>query len=89
MVYGSERKKIEGFEIMCLRNIWGIRRVYRIRNLLTREKRGYQFSVLDRIKRNMLKWFRNVERMAEERLAKRVYRANVESNKGRVRPQRR
>ena len=45
--------------------------------------------VLERIERNMLKWFRHVERMGEERLIKRMYQANVEGNKGRGRPQRR
>ena len=44
-------------------------------------------SVLERIERNVLKWFGHVERMGEERLVKRVYRANVEGNMGRGRPQ--
>ena len=38
---------------------------------------------------NVLKWFGHVERMEEERSVKRVYRANVEGNRGRGRPQRR
>ena len=38
-------------------------------------------SVLERIERNMLKWFGHVERMGEERLVKRVYLANVEDNR--------
>ena len=46
-------------------------------------------SVLERIERDVLKWFGHVERMGEERLLKRVYRANVEGNRGRGRPQRR
>ena len=46
-------------------------------------------SVLERIERNVLKWFGNVERMGEERLVKRVYRANVEGNRRRGKPQRR
>ena len=37
----------------------------------------------------MLKWFGHVERMGDERLVKRVYRANVEGNRDRGRPQRR
>ena len=37
----------------------------------------------------MLKWFGHVERMGEERLVKRVYRANVEGNRGGGRPQKR
>ena len=45
--------------------------------------------VLERIEKNVLKWLGHVERMGEERLVKRVYQANVESNRGRGRPQRR
>ena len=37
----------------------------------------------------MLKLFGHMERMGEERLVKRVYRANVDSNRGRGTPQRR
>ena len=47
VVYGSEtwslsaqeRRKIEVFEMMCLRNICGIRRVDRVRNAIIREVR--------------------------------------------------
>ena len=46
-------------------------------------------SVLEGIKRNVLKWFGHVEKMGMERLIKRVYRANVEGTRGRGRPQRR
>ena len=46
-------------------------------------------SVLERVERNALKWFGHVERMGEEMLVERVYRANVEGNRGRGRPQRR
>ena len=46
-------------------------------------------NILERIERNVLKCFRHVERMREERLEWRVYRANLEGNRGRGRPQRR
>ena len=46
VVYGSEtiisaqeRRRIELFEMMCLRNICGIRRVERVRNAIIREVR--------------------------------------------------
>ena len=47
MVYGSEtwslsaqeRRKIEVFEMMCLRNIYGIRRVDRVRNAIIKRRR--------------------------------------------------
>ena len=93
MVYGSltwslsaqERRKVEVFEMMCLKNICGIRRV---RNAIIREVRVW-FECTERIERNVLKWFGHVERMGEERLVKRVYQANVEGNRGRGGPQRR
>ena len=54
-----------------------------------KERCGRGVSVLERIERNVLKWFGYVERMGEERFVKRVYRANVEGKRGRERPQRR
>ena len=75
VVYGSEtwslnaqeRKKIEVFEMMCLNNIRAIRRVHRVRNSLLRERCLWEWSVLERIKRSVLKCFEHVERTGEER----------------------
>ena len=78
----QEKRKIEVFEMMSLRNICGIRRVDRVRNAIIKERCGCEFSVLERIDRNVLRWFGHVERMGEERLVKRVYRANMEGNRG-------
>ena len=97
VVYGSEtclssaqeRRKIEVFEMMCWRNICGLRRVDRVKIAIIREKRGCELSVLERIERNVIKWFGHEKRMGKERLVKREYRENVESNRGRGRPQRR
>ena len=63
VVYGSEtwslsaqeRSRIEVFEMMCLRNICGLRRVGRVRNIIIRERCGCELSVLERIEKNMLK----------------------------------
>ena len=52
-------------------------------------KCGRELNVLERIERNVLKWFGHVERMGEERLVKRVYQGNVKGNRGRWRPHRR
>ena len=41
-----------------------------MRNSIIRE--GCELSVLERIKRNALKWFSHVERMGKERLVRRV-----------------
>ena len=97
IVYGSEtwsliaqeRRKIELF-VICLRNICIIRRVDRVRNtIIIRERCWCELSVLERIERNVSKWFGHVERMGDERLIKGVYQANVEGKRGRWRPQRR
>ena len=56
-----------------MRNICGLRRVDRVRNTIIREISGCELSVLQRIERNVLKWFGHVERVEEERLGKRVY----------------
>ena len=50
-----------------MRNVCGIRRVDKVRNAIIRET-----SVMERIKRNVLKWLGHVERMGDERLVKRV-----------------
>ena len=45
-------------------------------------------TALAGVQKNVLKWFGHVERMREERLAKRVYQGvYVEGNRGRGRPQ--
>ena len=83
MDYGSETWALSAqesrvFEMMRLRNMCGIRRVNRVRNAIIRERCGNELSVLEKIDRNVLKWFGHVERMGEGRLVKRVYPANVE-----------
>ena len=60
-----------------------------MRNVIITEMCGCELSVLERIERNALKWFGQVERMGEEGLLKRVYRAKREGKRGRGRPQRR
>ena len=83
VVYGSEtwsgEKKIKVFQMMCLRNICAIRRVDRVRNS---QRCECELSVLERIERNVLKWLGHVERMGEENLFKRMYRANVTGGEG-------
>ena len=84
----QERRHIEVFEMMCLSNICGVRRVDRVRNAITRERCECELSVLERIERKVLKLFEYVERMGEK-LVKREYQENLEGNRGRGRPQNR
>ena len=72
-----------------MRNIWDIRRVYSVRSSLMKEVCWSELTVLQRMERSRLKWCVQVERLAEERLIKRPYRANVEGNRERLRQHRR
>ena len=63
-----------------MRNIYGIRRVERVRTSLIREGYGCELSVQERTKKNVLKWFDVVGRIGDERLVRRVYLTNVEVN---------
>ena len=55
---GEEKNR--SIEMMCLSNIFGIRGVDRVRNSLIRERCWCELSVLERIERNVLKWFGHV-----------------------------
>ena len=81
-----ERRKVEAVEMSCLRNICGVRRVDRISNVEIRRRCGKNVGVGERMDRGVLRWFGHVERMGEERLARRVYDSDVRGVRGRGRP---
>ena len=64
-VYGSEtwpfsaqeKRKIEVFKMMCLRNKCGKRRVDRVKNPIIIGRCECELSVLQRIERKVLRWF--------------------------------
>ena len=96
LMYGSEtwvlnkreQKKVMAVENDCLRNICGVRRVDRVRNVEVRRRCGKEANVGVKIGQSVLRWFGHVERMDEERLVKRVYEACVEGARRRGRPRR-
>ena len=88
-INAQERRKTEVFEMMCLRKMCDIRRMDRVRNSLIRKRCGCELSVLERVKKNGMKWLGFVKRMGEENLIKRAYWAVVEGNRERGRPHRR
>ena len=81
----SERKIMEAVKMNCLGNICGLRRIDRIPNVEIR-RCGKNVSVSQRIDQGVLRWFRHVERMGNERMAKRVYESNVRGVTRRERP---
>ena len=57
-----------------------------MRNEEIRRRCGLQRSLSERREAAVLRWFGHVERMEGERLVKKIYRAEVEGNRGRGRP---
>ena len=74
--------------MMYLENTCDIRRNYRVRNSVIRERCGCRLSERKNTDRNVLKWFGHIERMGEERLVNNVCRVNVDGNTARGRSQR-
>ena len=44
-------------------------------------------DVTVRMKKNLVRWFGHIERMTDERMAKKIYDGKVSGTRGRVRPQ--
>ena len=94
LLYGCEvwslnvrdRKRLEAVEMNCLRNICGVRRIDRVSNVEIRKRCGKNVSVSQRMDQGVLRWFGHVERMGNERIAKRVYESDVRGARRRGRP---
>ena len=93
-LYGSEtwglkeveRKKLNVFEMGCLRSMCGVTLWDRVRNEEVRRRVHVERELSDRVDQSVLRWFGHVERMDEERLVKRVMNSDVEGNRPRGRP---
>ena len=81
-----ERKRMEVVEMNCLRNICGLKRTDRVPNVEIRRRLGKSVSVSQIIDQGVLRWFGHVERMEDERMAKRVHESNVRGVRRRERP---
>ena len=66
-------------------NIYGLKRIDRVLNVEIR-RCGKNASVSQRIDQGLLRWFGHVERMGDERMAKRLYESDVRSVRRRGRP---
>ena len=51
------------------------------RNSLTRDRCRCELSLMERVGRNVLKWFGHVKRMEEKKKVKRAYWAVMEGNR--------
>ena len=82
----AERRKLNVFEMGCLRSMCGVTLWDRVRNEEVRRRVHVERQLSDRVDQSVLRWFGHVERMDEERLVKRVMNADVEGNRPRGRP---
>ena len=82
----SERRRLNVFEMKCLRSMAGVSRFDRLRNEEVRERAGVRKELAAKVDMNVLRWFGHVERMDNERLTKRVMNAKVDGRNVRGRP---
>ena len=82
----EDRKRLNVMEMRCLRSMVGVSRVDRVRNEEVRRRVGVDRSLADRVDQRVLRWYGHMERMNEERLTKRVWRAEVDGVRPRGRP---
>ena len=78
LIYGSktmlweERSRIRAVQIDNFRALLGIRRIDRVPSARIRKLCGGTKGIDERIDEGVLRWFDHVERLEEERIAKRV-----------------
>ena len=81
-----ERKKLNIFEMRCLRSMIGVTRRDRVRNTVIRESTGMNVDLSGRADKSVLRWFGHMERMEEVRLTKKVMNSTTSGNRARGRP---
>ena len=71
--------------MMKIRRICGFSLADRIRNEEVHRMAGTSEDITVRMKKNVLNWFGHVERMSDERMAKKIYDGKVSGKRGRRR----
>ena len=82
----TERRKLNVFEMKCLRSMAGVSLMDRVRNEVVRMRTGVRGDLATTVDMNVLRWFGHVERMENDRLLKRVMNAEVSGRGARGRP---
>ena len=80
VIYGAEawwlkereKRRLNVFEMKCLRKMCGVTVMDRIRNEVIREEVGVMRDLAGRAESCVLRWFGHVECMDGERMAKRI-----------------
>ena len=68
----AERRKVNVFEINCLRSFFGLSRMDRVRNEEVCTRAGIEKELARRADQRVLRWFGHVERLDECRMARSV-----------------
>ena len=79
----AERRKVNVLEMKCLRSLFGVSRMDKVRNEEVRRRTGIERELASRADQRLLRWSGHLERMDEYRMARRVLMAEVSG--GRVR----
>ena len=66
----AERRKVNVLEMKCLRSLFGMSRMDRVRNEEVRRRAGIERELASRADQRVLRWFGHVERMDDYRMAK-------------------
>ena len=69
---GAERIKVNVLEMKCLRSLFGVSRMDRVRNEEMRRRAGIERELASREDQRVLRWFGHMERMDEYRMARRA-----------------
>ena len=78
----GEKKRLNVFEMKCLRKMCGVTVMDRIRNVVIRQEVGMVRDLAGRAENCALRWFGHAECMDGERMAKRIYCSGVEGSRG-------
>ena len=73
----TERRKVNVFEMQCLRSLVGVSRMDRVRNEEVSRRVGIKMELSGRTDQRVLRCFGHVEIMDEYRMARRVLMAGT------------
>ncbi len=82
----AERRRLNVFEMKCLRSMIGVTRMDRLRNEEVRRRTNVTRELAGRVDMQVLRWFGHMERMDDGRMTKRVMKAGVNGRGARGRP---
>ena len=82
----AERRKVNVFEMKCLRSLAEVSRMDRVRNSEVRRRAGIERELASKADQRELRYFGHVERMDDYRMTRKVLMAKVSVGRVRGRP---